>query len=35
MNRITTLLDEGLWQGALGVGSTIGYMSVGVTTYYP
>jgi N-acyl-D-aspartate/D-glutamate deacylase len=33
MNRITGMLDEGLRLGALGMGSTVGYMSKGVTTY--
>ena len=33
MNQIMRLLDEGLQQGALGVGSTVGYMRTGVTTY--
>ena len=33
MNQITKILDEGLRQGALGVGSTVGYMRTGVTTY--
>lgn len=33
MNQITAHLDEGLRQGALGIGSTIGYMRTGVTTY--
>jgi len=33
MNRITEILDEGLRQGALGVGSTVAYMRNGTTTY--
>lgn len=33
MNQITQTLDEGLRQGALGVGSTIGYAQHGITTY--
>ena len=33
MNQITGMLDEGLRLGALGVGSTVGYMSKGVSTY--
>ena len=33
MNQITKILDEGLREGALGVGSSVGYMSEGVTTY--
>ncbi len=33
MNEITATLDEGLRQGALGVGSTIGYAREGITTY--
>ncbi|GAA5191910.1 D-glutamate deacylase [Ferrimonas gelatinilytica] len=33
VNRITARLDEELRQGALGVGSTVGYMRTGVTTY--
>ncbi len=33
MNRITAMLDEGLRQGALGLGSTVGYMRKGITTY--
>ncbi len=33
MNQITATLDEGLRQGALGVGSTIGYAREGITTY--
>ncbi|MEP1353198.1 MAG: amidohydrolase family protein [Tateyamaria sp.] len=33
MNEITAILDEGLRQGALGVGSTIGYAREGITTY--
>ncbi len=33
MNRITAILDEELRQGAIGVGSTVGYASTGVTTY--
>lgn len=33
MNEITKTLDEGLRQGALGVGSTVGYAQKGITTY--
>ena len=33
MNEITRRLDQGLREGALGLGSTIGYMRKGVTTY--
>lgn len=33
MNQITEILDEGLRQGAVGVGSTIGYAQKGITTY--
>jgi hypothetical protein len=33
MNRISAMLDEGLRLGALGMGSTVGYMSKGVSTY--
>lgn len=33
INKITKILDEGLQQGALGIGSTVGYMRKGVTTY--
>lgn len=33
MNEITRILDEGLRQGAIGVGSTIGYAQKGITTY--
>ena len=33
MNQITGILDEGLRQGAIGVGSTIGYAREGITTY--
>jgi len=33
MNQITAMLDEGLRQGALGLGSTVGYMRKGITTY--
>ncbi|MEZ5591978.1 MAG: aminoacylase [Gammaproteobacteria bacterium] len=33
MNAITKILDEGLRQGAIGVGSTIGYAREGITTY--
>jgi hypothetical protein len=32
-NRIMEMLDKGLRDGALGVGSTVGYMRTGVTTY--
>ena len=33
MNEILQTLDEGLRQGAIGVGSTIGYAQKGITTY--
>ena len=33
MNQITAILDEGLREGALGVGSTVGYAREGITTY--
>ncbi len=33
MNQINAILDEELRQGALGVGSTIGYAQIGITTY--
>lgn len=33
MNEITKTLDEGLREGAIGVGSTIGYAQYGITTY--
>ena len=33
MNEISRRLDQGLRDGALGLGSTIGYMRTGVTTY--
>jgi hypothetical protein len=33
MNQITAILDEGLRLGAIGVGSTIGYAQIGITTY--
>ena len=33
MNEISRRLDQGLREGALGLGSTIGYMRKGVTTY--
>lgn len=33
MNEITKILDEELRKGALGVGSTAGYMAKGLTTY--
>ncbi|MCP3997375.1 MAG: hypothetical protein GY722_20305 [bacterium] len=33
MNEITGMLDEGMRQGALGVGSTLGYAQAGITTY--
>ena len=32
VNEITKILDENLRQGALGVGSTIGYMAKGIST---
>lgn len=31
MNQISSILDEGLREGALGVGSTIGYVQLGTT----
>ena len=33
MNQITKILDDGLREGALGVGSTLGYATEGATTY--
>ena len=33
INQISQILDENLRQGALGVGSTIGYASTGISTY--
>lgn len=33
MNQITKMLDEGLREGALGIGSTVGYMTKGVSSY--
>ena len=33
MNEITRILDEGLREGAIGVGSTLGYAQKGITTY--
>ena len=33
MNQITAILDEGLREGAIGVGSTIGYARDGIITY--
>ncbi|MCP4256197.1 MAG: amidohydrolase family protein [Planctomycetes bacterium] len=33
INRISQILDENLRQGAIGVGSTIGYASTGISTY--
>ena len=33
INTISKILDENLRQGALGVGSTIGYAAVGISTY--
>jgi hypothetical protein len=33
MNDITNILDEGLREGAIGVGSLIGYAQKGITTY--
>ncbi len=33
MNKITQILDENLRQGALCVGSTVGYASKGISTY--
>jgi len=33
INQITKILDENLRQGALCVGSTVGYMSKGISTY--
>jgi hypothetical protein len=33
INTITSLLDDGLREGALGVGSSVGYMTRGVSSY--
>ncbi|MFK8049468.1 MAG: amidohydrolase family protein [Halioglobus sp.] len=33
MNTITRILDEGLREGAVGIGSTIGYAQKGITTF--
>ncbi len=33
LNRISQMIDEGLREGACGLGSTVGYMTKGVTTY--
>jgi len=33
MNQITAILDKGLQAGAIGIGSTVGYASTGVSTY--
>jgi hypothetical protein len=33
INRIMKILDEGLQQGALGIGCTVGYAQKGVSTY--
>ncbi|MEJ2178325.1 MAG: hypothetical protein P8Y12_10340 [Gammaproteobacteria bacterium] len=33
INRITKILDENLREGAIGIGSTPGYASQGITTY--
>ena len=33
MNKITKILDENLRQGAIGVGSTLGYATKGISTY--
>ena len=33
INEISRILDENLRQGALGVGSTVGYASTGISTY--
>jgi hypothetical protein len=33
MNAVTQILDEGLREGAIGVGSTIGYAQKGIMTY--
>jgi hypothetical protein len=33
MNSITKIIDQGLAEGAIGIGSTVGYMSTGVSSY--
>lgn len=33
INQINEILDENLRQGALGIGSTVGYASTGISTY--
>jgi hypothetical protein len=33
INRITEIVDQGLREGAIGIGSTVGYMSTGVSSY--
>ena len=33
INKISQILDENLRQGALGIGSTVGYASTGIITY--
>ena len=33
MNQVTAILDEGLRAGALGIGSTVGYATRGISTY--
>ncbi len=33
MNRITAIIDQGLAEGAIGIGSTVGYASTGVSSY--
>ena len=33
INEITAIIDQGLAEGAIGIGSTVGYMSTGVSSY--
>ncbi len=33
INEITSIIDQGLAEGAIGIGSTVGYMSTGVSSY--
>jgi N-acyl-D-amino-acid deacylase len=33
INQISKMLDQGMMEGALGLGSSVGYMTKGVTTY--
>lgn len=33
LNQITAILDNGLQEGAIGIGSTVGYAAVGTSTY--